>query len=113
MLSSQEAYAQIFLSEDFRTLTHTSDRWPCKNLPNAITTATFNGWMGEGFLVDNSPYNGGKLSGLSTAIYHSAPRSYYQHRPAEMIVGPSRYFKIVTSTLPDKNTSKVLCIFHK
>ena len=81
MLSSQEAYAQIFLSEDWDTGTPPTD-WPCKNLPNAITTATFNGWMGRDFLVDNSPYNGGKLSGLSTAIYHSAPRSYYQHRPA-------------------------------
>lgn len=80
-LFPQNAHAVVFLSEDWDTGTPPAD-WPCKNLPDSTTAATFNGWMGRDFLVDNSPYDGGKLSGLSTSIYHSPPRSYYQHRPA-------------------------------
>ncbi len=74
----QKAHAIIFLSETWDTGTPPSN-WPCKNLPNSCTTNTFNGWVPKNYDCDQA---GGSLSGLSTTIYHSSPRSYYQHRPA-------------------------------
>lgn len=97
----QTAQAAVFLSENWDTGTPPAD-WPCKNFPDAVATAPFNEWEGQGFIPDNSPFAGGKLSGLSTAIYHSAPRSYYQHRPAN-----DYWTCTITKELPQPNPTKI------
>lgn len=78
-LLPQKARAVVFLSEDWDTGTPPTD-WPCKNFPNAYTTSTFNGWESKDYDLDTFG-DAGSLSGLSATIFHSPPRSYYQHRP--------------------------------
>jgi len=78
LILSQKAQAIVYFSENWDSGTPPS-AWPCKNLPNGCTSQSFNGWAPKDYGCNETD---GKDSGLSTTIYHSPPRSYYQKRAA-------------------------------
>lgn len=72
-------HATIFINENWDSGTPPT-YWPCTSQGNC--PSAFNGWAPQSYSCIDVSDAGARLSGLSSSIYYSYPRSYHQVRNA-------------------------------